>query len=152
MHADIKERIENKIQRLPFSGCWIFMGSLNHGGYGQIGVGGKKKMMLAHRASYLAYRGDVPQGLELDHLCRVRSCCNPDHLEAVTSQENSRRGIQVDPPLAVINRKKTHCQRGHEYSAENTYFYTAGKYKSRICRICNLAAANKRYQDSRRVI
>ncbi len=69
------------------------------------------------------YKRQIPEGLEIDHLCRVRNCINPEHLEAVTQRENFLRGIAV----------KTHCKRGHEYSAENTRVY----HRARHCRLCD---------------
>ena len=76
-----------------------------------------RKMIQAHRVAYELVKGKIPAGLELDHLCRNRICCNPAHLEAVTGRENSLRGVS---PWAK-NACATHCPRGHPYDAENTY-------------------------------
>lgn len=70
--------------------CWIWTASKNWDGYGQFRWGGRQQ--LAHRVSYQILVGAIPPGLELDHLCRVRDCVNPAHLESVTSAENTRRG------------------------------------------------------------
>ncbi|MGO3650436.1 HNH endonuclease signature motif containing protein [Agrococcus casei] len=85
-------------------------------------------MLPAHRFAYADSRGAIPEGLEIDHLCRNRSCVNPKHLEAVSKRENLARGYAVP----AINARKTHCKRGHEFTAENTYRWGS----SRICRAC----------------
>ncbi len=80
----------------PNSGCWLWLGELNSAGYGRISQGnnkiGKRVRSLAHRVSYELAKGPVPEGFDLDHLCRVPCCINPDHLEPVTRSENNRRG------------------------------------------------------------
>jgi len=90
-------------------GCWTWTLALNHNGYAEC-----KPMMgtkRAHRITYMLLVGEIPEGLVLDHLCRVRHCINPDHLEPVTDRENLDRGF------ALI----TACPQGHEYTPENTY-------------------------------
>jgi len=87
------ERILQKVERIPFSGCWIYLGELNRNGYGTIKIKGKRKMV--HRLVYEAIIGTIPEGLILDHGCRVRCCCNPSHLEPVTVKVNTYRGEAV---------------------------------------------------------
>jgi hypothetical protein len=77
--------------------------------------------------------GPIPDGFQIDHLCRVRNCVAPDHLEAVTQQENLRRG-----EAGANNKIKTHCPHGHEYTPENTLVNRSG---SRVCVICKRVAA-----------
>lgn len=98
--------------------CWMWTAGLSKG-YGQFIVmaGHRGRPILAHRMAWELLRGSVPDGLELDHLCRVRACVNPDHLEPVTSEENIRRGMWGP----VANARKTHCAHGHEFTPENTY-------------------------------
>ncbi len=110
-------------------GCWLWTGSVGKTGYGRLGGPGTS----AHRRSYMMAVGPIPDGLELDHLCRVRCCVNPDHLEPVTHQENVRRGIS-----GHLERATTHCPKGHPYDDKNTYHTPAGK---RDCRECRRAAS-----------
>lgn len=102
--------------------CWIWIGALDSHGYGAFHVA-RNKTVKAYRFAYETMKGTVPVGKELDHLCRVPACVNPDHLEAVTHLENSRRGAQ---------NAKTHCPLGHPYDLLNTYFGKSG----RQCRSC----------------
>lgn len=88
----MSERLAEKTDVTP-GGCWLWTGYvMKSTGYGQIGVG--QRLVLTHRASYEAHVGPIPRGLHVDHLCRVRRCINPDHLEAVTQAENNRRAAQ----------------------------------------------------------
>ncbi len=123
-------RFWHKVYADP-SGCWLWVASLNTPGYGQSWNG--KKVDFAHRMSYAAFKGAIPSDLELDHLCRVRRCVNPLHLEAVTHGENMTRG-QIGKGLKEWNQRRTHCKHGHEFTEENTHHYQ-GK---RICRVCRL--------------
>lgn len=104
--------------------CWPYTGVLNSSGYGP------------HRRTFLAAGGYIPDGLELDHLCGNKPCCNPLHLEPVTPAENRRRRTA----------KITHCPQGHEYTPENTYV----KNGSRNCRKCANRWAGLWHQRQRR--
>jgi hypothetical protein len=102
--------------------CWLWQGSKNKG-YGQFTVRRPEsltKKLAAHRYAYELLVGSIPDGLDLDHLCRVPACVNPAHLEPVTRKENLRRGISG-------NGSKTHCKRGHEFTPENTYKTANGR-------------------------
>jgi len=101
--------------------CWLWEGRLDKDGYGIFGK------IRAHRWSYEVFREEIPRGLQIDHLCRVRNCVNPWHLEPVTSQENTRRGIQ-------FRKFKTHCPKGHEYTGNNVYYHPTKNFKT--CRKC----------------
>ena len=111
------------------SGCWMWTG-LTQGGYG------KWNGRHAHRIVYELLVGEIPPGLELDHLCRVAGCVNPEHLEPVTGEENRRR------KYASI----TTCKNGHAFDEANTYYRLAG---GRDCRRC-MADRARKYQQRRR--
>lgn len=130
--SGLPETIESKIIPEPNSGCWIWLGGLRdkHDGYG--GAGWAGKTWRTHKLVYTLLRGDVPDGLLLDHDCRNRICCNPDHLTIRTWKENIHRGEGI----AAKNRVKTHCNRGHEFTSENTYLWTGKRGVMRNCRTC----------------
>jgi len=98
-----------RIEPEPNSGCWLFVGSQTSDGYGELKIA--RRPHYAHRLAYEAYRGPIPDGLEIDHLCRVRCCVNPWHLEVVTHLVNTLRSLA---PMA-LNLSKQECPRGHEY-------------------------------------
>jgi hypothetical protein len=125
--GSVMDRLLAKTEINP-NGCWEWQGQTNHLGYGVIWDGAK--MEKVHRITYRVLKSPIPKGKQLDHLCRVRHCVNPDHLEAVTRRENILRG---DGPTAV-NARKTHCVHGHEFTAENTYMRPEGERECRICR------------------
>jgi hypothetical protein len=96
--------------------CWIWTATLIPRGYGRFWLDGKQR--LAHRVAYEWLIGSIPETLEIDHLCRVRACVNPDHLEPVTADENQRRAR----PHRKANkspRSATTCVNGHEYTPDN---------------------------------
>ena len=114
--------------KIDANGCWIWRGPKGNNGYGLWQRGPGFKPRAVHRVVYEHYkRRPIGEGLQLDHLCRVRSCCNPDHFEEVTPSENTLRQDHA-------GRRKTHCPKGHEYTEENTRISKAGK---RVCRQCD---------------
>jgi hypothetical protein len=131
------KRLMDKVSPEPNTGCWLWTGSyVGRMGYGYLYDPSYKRMRLAHRVSYELHRGPIPEGMQIDHLCRVAICVNPSHLEVVTSAENTRRGN-----AGKYLKDRTACPKGHAYDAINTYVYRGFRY----CRKCNnLKGINRR--------
>lgn len=130
-HAEpIQDRLWRHIEPEPMSGCWVWVANRYVAGYGQTSVGSKTdgsvRKKYVHRLMYELMRGPIPVGLNIDHLCRMPSCVNPDHLEPVTQRENLLRGEGI---IARAS-KATHCPYGH--SLDDAYVY----YGKRRCRPC----------------
>ena len=129
--GSLADRLWPRIQVGSAEECWPWTGALNGSGYGVISRGGSRvrgdviKNALAYRAAWELTNGPVPEGLELDHLCRNKACCNPAHLEPVTHEENMRRAM------------RTHCIHGHEFTEVNTRWQKLpnGRF-SRVCLTC----------------
>ena len=118
--------------------CWPWLGCLLSTGYGQVYVGRDSGLApgvlaLTHRVAYQLAVGPIPPGLVLDHLCRRKSCCNPRHMETVTSRTNT---VERADSTAGLNSRKTHCKHGHEFTPRNTYWRPSG---GRECITCKLA-------------
>lgn len=139
-----EERFWAKVDKQD-GGCWLWTAALSGGtGYGQfytemheIDGETKPRKVGAHRFAYEALVGPIPQGLDLDHLCRVRHCVNPAHLEPVTRSENTKRG-----ETGAHWAKRTHCGKGHPLSGSNLRKQADGR---RICRQC-AREASARYR------
>jgi HNH endonuclease len=116
------------------STCWLWMGGRNSKGYPYFYDGSRTRR--AHRVAYELVCGVIPAGMTLDHLCRVRHCVNPAHLEPVSDRENILRGNG----WSGRNARKTHCPQGHEYTPENTRIHTSG---GRLCVTCDRARKRK---------
>lgn len=106
--------------------CWLWQGKDNGDGYGTLETEGRR--MYAHRYAYELLVGPIPVGLQIDHLCRVRHCVNPDHMETVTNKENTLRGENFIAQQA----RRTHCPKGHIYDLFNTRWWQG----MRFCRTC----------------
>lgn len=121
-------RLWRQVEKTPT--CWLWVGPVSNG-YGVVTTTeyGKTK---AHRLAYELLVGKVPDGLDLDHLCRVRRCVNPAHVEPVTRAENLRR--------------RTHCPNGHEYTADNTDITRAGRKCCRLCADLKRARRREKYR------
>jgi HNH endonuclease len=109
----------------PNTGCWIWLGSRTKGGYCQVKIG--YKHVYVHRWAFEQFRGPIPAGLSIDHLCRTRSCVNPAHMQAVTHADNVRRSVSAT---------KTQCRLGHELAR--------GK-NQRFCPVCQ-RESRRRYE------
>lgn len=125
-----REKIELFLEKISISksGCWLWTGCLSKG-YGLFRHE-KSVQSTAHRFSYKYFKGTIPKNLQIDHLCKVRSCVNPEHLEAVTAKENLDRARH----WSTLNREKDACPKGHKYTSENTYITSTG---GRSCKRCN---------------
>jgi len=125
--------------------CHEWTGGKNNNGYGSFRINGKP--IGSHRFAYEMNYGKIPEGLVIDHLCKNHSCVNPEHLEAVTQQENCTRGLSGKhgnqrKGSEHPESKKTHCPKGHEYNQENTYRDPKGH---RFCKSCRREVDRKRY-------
>lgn len=111
--------------------CWLWTAAIDRAGYGRIG-GADGRILYAHRVAYELAVGEIPKGLVIDHLCRVRHCVNPDHLEVVSQRQNILRGTAP----VVENARKTHCKWGHEFTPENTRIRLRPGDTERVCIAC----------------
>lgn len=131
---------------IPFSGCWAWDGTLAYDGYGRLPSGRRGVSFPAHRVAYEYAKGPIPEGLQIDHLCRVKCCINPAHLEAVTPSTNVRRGLVPETAskhmASLRARKKAElrsdslplCDRGHAFDEVNTYVDKKGFWHCRECK------------------
>lgn len=129
----LKDRLAEWSMPEPNSGCLLWLGRVNRTGYGVMSVTHSKRMD-AHRVAYMVEHGPIPVGLQLDHLCRVRSCVNPAHLEPVPPKVNYLRGQS----FAAKKARQTHCIHGHPLSGENLRLTKKGH---RMCLTCSRTRA-----------
>lgn len=134
-----EERFWSKVAKTET--CWLWRGPARNG-YGLFAWRVEKRTQTtgAHRYAYQLERGEIPDGLVIDHLCRVPLCVNPAHLEPVTRGENVLRGVGT----SAVNKGKTHCVNGHELVAENIRSNALGH---RLCKSCDREKARRRYQE-----
>lgn len=135
-------RFTGKTMPVTESGCHLWIGATDKDGYGKFCVNGNNALR-AHRVSYELFKGPIPNGTEIDHLCRVHCCVNPNHLEAVPHRVNVLRGVGA----SARNINKTHCPHGHIYDAANTHI---DKEQSRHCRACDKRRAMVRRNSASR--
>lgn len=137
--ARLPERFWAKVSVDQQSECWVWTGAHTACGYGNFKVNGKAQR--AHRISYQALVGSIPEGLDMDHLCRRRDCVNPAHMEPVTRRTNTLRGVGWCAQQVV----KTHCVNGHPFDEVNTYHTRNGR---RACRRCNALAQQRKQKKA----
>lgn len=123
--VDMAETFWSRVEKTD--SCWLWRGAIGSGGYGTFSF--RRVTYRAHRIAFVLAGGAIPLGLQLDHLCRVRACVNPSHLQVVTQRENILRGVS---PIADY-AKRTHCPKGHPY--DMAYTYPSGK-RCRACVAC----------------
>lgn len=133
--SSVLARFEKLLTPVTESGCWLWIGATNWRGYGQFKLAGSA--IQAHRVSYQLFVGPIPEIYTIDHLCRVRCCVNPTHLEAVPHGVNLLRGDTIN----AIAASKTQCPQGHPYSGENLIIKKEG---TRACRTCKNIIHRKR--------
>lgn len=137
----MEERFWEKVQKTKT--CWLWIGAIQSNGYGNFWASPDKRWSRAHRVSWELENGKVPEGLDLDHLCRVRHCVNPAHLEPVTRRENLLRG----ETLVAAAARKTHCVNGHPLT--DVYSRKDRKHRQRQCRVCGKLNA-RRYRAAKK--
>lgn len=141
-YKNLPSNLANKIV-VDGNGCWIWQGCKRNG-YGRVFHQGK--LHTTHRVAYRTLVGEIQSGLELDHLCRVRACCNPEHLEAVLHKVNIHRGA-----VMTANGRPSHvgtaCRHGHEYVDGSYYTDKKGHRKCRTCRKANMDAYHNRRKE-----
>lgn len=120
------------------STCWLWTGFIAPTGYGQLA--GHGTTLRAHRVAYEQVVGPIPEGLVLDHICRVRHCVNPDHLRAVTNRENTLAGIGP----SALNARKMECKHGHDLTDPASSYVDGRGW--RVCRVCQ-SKKTRAYQD-----
>lgn len=134
----LKERFDDSWTPEPNTGCWLWLHRLDYKGHGRFKIA--PIGFQAHRIAWTIYRGPIPDGMVIDHVCRVRCCVNPDHLRVVTPRQNSLEN-NIGP--SAINARKTRCKYGHPFDAANTQIIGGRKRLDgtkapvRICRTCN---------------
>lgn len=138
--VSLEERLASRIDKRGPDECWPWMAYLNVSGYPEVRVSGR--LQKVSRVVYEMLVGPIPPGLEIDHLCRNRACCNPAHLEPVTHRENSLRSGNV----GGVNARKTHCPHGHEYTPDNTVVRPS-RPRRRLCRSCERSYREKTRLD-----
>jgi hypothetical protein len=130
LSGHLYDRFDAKVSPEPNSGCWLWTAYCDRDGYGQFAPA-HNMPVFAHRFSYERHRGKIPDGMQIDHLCRMRCCVNPDHLEIVTYDENTRRGFR---------KTKTHCIHGH--SLADAYIFRGWRH----CRECRRQEKRSAYR------
>ena len=131
-------RLISKVVIAP-DGCLLWTASLSHDGYGRFSF--RDTIVYAHRAAYEHWVGPIPEGLTLDHLCRVRHCVAPAHLEPVSQRENQARGDGPQASSLYQRPDQAKCGNGlHDWTEDNISVHPSGNK----CRICHLIRNKRR--------
>lgn len=132
----VLERLTAKVHKTEH--CWLWTAATTHDGYPRFASRSIPGEIFAHRVSYILLVGPIAPGLQVDHLCRVRHCVNPDHLEPVTPQVNHQRADHY--AMGRGHRGWTHCVHGHPFSGDNLHIAPNGR---RVCRTCSRDAQRR---------
>jgi DNA-directed RNA polymerase subunit M/transcription elongation factor TFIIS len=129
-------------------GCWLWQGAMKSTGYGQFG-----RSHAAHRVAFVLAGGVIPEGYEVDHLCNTPRCVRPEHLEAVTPEENQRRRLAAGLGGQAMFAERTECPKGHPYDEQNTMIEKVSSTggQRRHCRTCLYESTTKRREAARRI-
>jgi hypothetical protein len=139
----LPDRFWDMVSPEPNTGCWLWTGIVSSYGYARFSY--SKYRIEAHRLVFIFMVGAIPKPLQIDHKCRVRCCVNPDHMELVTSHENTLRG-----EAGVHNRRKVHCPQGHPYDSSNTLQRKPDKRHANGCRECRICRKRRKSQGRAR--
>lgn len=132
LQRDDRDYITARV-RVDENGCWIWTAGITREGYGRSSAARVDR--LAHRLSFLTFTGTIPSHLQVDHICNVRACVNPEHLQLLTPRENTLRNSGP----SALNARMTHCRAGHEFTDANTYRHRGERH----CRACRAEAARR---------
>ena len=134
----MRKTFEERVERIPEVGCWLWTGGMQNMGYGVI-TNGRGSKKLAHRFSWELHNGPIPEGLHVLHRCDTPLCVNPHHLFTGTAKDNIDDAVAKGRRLphwayeARVKKARTHCPHGHEFSVENTYIQSDGGRRCRKC-------------------
>lgn len=141
----VDERFWSHVDRRGPDECWLWTGYVQPNGYGKFKPTDNSSSIWVHRMAYMLEVGPIPEGLTLDHLCKMPRCCNPAHLEPVTLRENLLRSDSA----SGRNARKTHCPKGHPLEGDNVIVRKTKTGIGRECRACENARQRERYEADR---
>jgi hypothetical protein len=137
----LRQALEDKCIPVPECGCWIWTAYTLPNGYGKMSYGGHPPR-FAHRLSFMAFKGEIPEGMSVCHKCDTPSCVNPDHLFLGTQSDNAIDMVRKMRSYVAFEKQKTHCKRGHALAGENLYIHrSTGR---RQCKACARITGRKR--------
>lgn len=135
--GDVQKRFETMIVGIPWSGCWLWSGTLNNKGYGMFWTKQTENKCLSHRFAWEQARGAIPKGLCVLHKCDVPCCVNPEHLFLGSIKDNNKdMTLKGRRNSGAVQRARTHCKHGHQFNEANTYWFLRRGRKERQCKQC----------------